>query len=149
MTPVLPVEENRYGLPRLMNHLRSIRVKQARLEAVQQARGHGVVAGIAQDERLILRVGAVIEECGGKRLAAIERLGAQLHGFLRHIQRVVANETDGDALADQLRAVYVVILHVAFARRFAVLPIDGVLKGNAAGLVDVRACRKHTVFFIP
>ena len=86
MPPVLPIEENRYWLPRLMNHLRSIRVQQARLETVQQARGHGIVAGIAQDERLILRVGAVIKKCRGERLAAIEGLGAQLHGFLRHIQ---------------------------------------------------------------
>ena len=119
MAPVRAVQVDHYRVPRLMNDCGGIvrllveTVDQAALQTVVQPRPDGVVTGVPQHEALVLGVFPIREQLRVEIFFAIFGLGAELEGFLRHVQTVLPLQLKLHVLIQQLVVLLVVILHVA------------------------------------
>ena len=157
MAPVRAVQVDHYRVPRLMNDCGGIvrllveTVDQAALQTVVQPRPDGVVTGVPQHEALVLGVFPIREQLRVEILFAVFGLGAELEGFLRHVQTVLPLQLKLHVLIQQLVVLLVVILHVAglCAQLLFYGAVDGVLEGDAIRFVHVVADGQHTVIRVP
>ena len=113
-------------------------VDQPALEAVLQTGPHGVVSAVAQGKALVLRIGPVREELGGKGLCTVFALGPELEALLGHIQGEVAHQGEAAVLVDQFCSAVVVELHMDLVLDAGILDlaVDRVLEGQLARLLE-------------
>ena len=148
MAIVFAVDVDDNGLPRLRDK-RAVRlVNQARFQTVQHAGVQAVLTAVAQNEALVGRERAVVEQGIVKFALAELAVRLDIQALLRHIQRILAHHAEADALRDLKLSVFVSVFHpaaepVLLAERGFFEPRPVVCFG-----VNVRAVGERAIFLV-